>query len=54
MLSNNYRTVIKLLLIISVLPLVALACGEGETGSVADTLPLDNDRPTFVMFYTDF
>ena len=35
------------------LPVLLLGCGEEDSSSLVDMLPLAENRPTFVMFYTD-
>lgn len=43
----------RLLILGAVLPLAILGCTD-KSDELADSLPLDEKRPTFIVFYTDF
>lgn len=43
----------RLLFLCTVLPLAILGC-TNKSDELADSLPLDENRPTFIVFYADF
>lgn len=47
-------SILKLMSLLFVLPVALLACNsQNRDGELGSLLPLDQEKPTLVMFYTD-